>query len=94
MNEHEEKKDFIVKKISQTEYRGSKYYSFFSRSSQFLIQDFPEDLRISEQGKSKLKMKALKSIQHFLSKTVSEEVANTILKDDFIKRLLKQANIL
>jgi len=90
----ENKKDFLFKKISQTEYRGSKYYSFFSKSTQFLATEFPDDLSVPEAGKAKLKAKILKSIKHFLSKTVGDEVADNILKSSVVKDLLRNSKVL
>ena len=46
MKKEDNKKDFLIKKITQTEYRGSKYYSFFSKNKQFLDAELPETLNV------------------------------------------------
>ena len=88
----EQKSDFLNKKITQTEYRGSSYKSSFDKKTQFLDSTLSK-LDITDQLKPKFKKHIQDQITLFLSKIVSEEDIEKILNKKLIQKIFSKLGI-
>ena len=84
--------DFAKKRITQSNYRGARKRNVESSS---LELDVDIDLiNIKPADKLSMKHKVKKEVILFLSKIVSEDVINDILKTDLLSNLYKKIGIL
>ena len=88
----QDREEFYRKKITQTEYRGSRYSSRHEQGSQFLDTNIqPIDLELG--NNEDLKNHIVQQLCQFLSKVVPEDYISSVLTKDLLKKIYKLLNI-
>ena len=84
--------DFAKKRITQSNYRGSRKRKVGISSSELDVGI--ESINIKPTDKLSMKYKIEKEVSLFLSKIVSEDVIKDILKTDLLSSIYKKIGIL
>ena len=85
-------KEFYRKKITQTEYRGSRYSSRHEKETQFLNTEL-QPVSLDPKYYNVFQEHILKQLTRFLSKVVPEAYVSTILTESLLKKLYKLLRI-
>tara|TARA_Y100001970_G_scaffold113592_1_gene141668 strand:+ start:8315 stop:8584 length:270 start_codon:yes stop_codon:yes gene_type:complete len=85
-------KEFFRKKVTQTEYRGSKYTARHDKDSQFLDIDL-KPISLDAVHYDGFKEHMHNQISRFLLKIVPEETVSKVLTDTLFKKIYKLLGI-
>ena len=84
----QDREEFYRKKITQTEYRGSRYSSRHEQGSQFLDTDI-QPIALDSEHSDDLKKHISQQLSQFLSKVVPEDYISSVLSTGLLKKIYK-----
>lgn len=82
--------DFLHKRLTQTEYRGSRYKASQDKGSQYLDLTIPSSFIVPAAVKTAFRLLIVKHVRFFLEKLVAPEHVESVLDQKWLETLYKK----